>query len=131
MDKIVPEYFQIKGTFILEGNGNHTKQSLEKMPVYAGDRNALYLRRGGNHCLALPRPGPQRQRRCLCSPGTECAGVSSHRGHRQHTSWHRSPGRGSGSDTGSGAQGLRHHGYLKQRNRQNIRVSLLRQEQQE
>lgn len=55
--------------------------------------------------LALqPWPGPLKL--CLCIPGTGSAGVSSHRGHKWHTSWHRSSGRVSGSDTGSGALGL-------------------------
>lgn len=80
----------------------------------------LYLRRRQNHSLTpQPRPGPQRD--CLCIPGTGCAGVSSHRGHRWHTSWHRSSGRVSGSDTGSGAQGL---GYQLNQNEREKQAEL-------
>lgn len=77
----------------------------------------LYLRRRQNHSLVpQPRPGPQRD--CRCIPGTGYAGVSSHRGHRWHTSWHRSSGRVSDSDTGSGAQGLGHQLNLNCREKQ-------------
>lgn len=108
---IIPEHFQIK-----EEGENHTKQSLGKVSAHARGREALYLGKGENPRLAPPRPAPQR-RHCLCSPDTESADVSSHRGRRPHTSWHRNLGRGSSSDTGSGVQGLRHHGYLKHRNK--------------
>ena len=75
-----------------------------QLPPGKGWGAALHLGRRENRSLALqPRPGPQRVR--LCIPGTGSAGVSSHRGHRWHTSWHRSSGRVSGSDSGSGAQG--------------------------
>lgn len=91
---------------ILVEKGSHIKNSLEQVVSGIRGEGFLYLKGRQKHSLALPQPGPLRN--CLCIPGTGCAGVSSHRGHRWHTSWHRSCGRVSDSGTGSDAQGLEH-----------------------